>query len=263
MSVAQRNGTVIDGCETLPALFRKRVADLGSKVAVREKDFGIWNEYSWGDYGEQARLAGLGLKSLGLERRDVCSIASEVNKEWLFADLGVICIGGITNGVYPTDAPNQVEYLINDSGTRFYFAEDEEQLDKVLEVRERTPTLEKIIVFDMEGLRGLDDPMCLSFDALQDLGREYAETHPEVWDGEIDKARPDDLMILTYTSGTTGPPKGAMISQANMLFMMTTVQRCYGVYGTDEQLGFLPLAHVAGRMFYTFTPIESGCVVNL
>ena len=255
--------TVIDGCETVPALFRKRVADLGEKVAIREKDYGIWNEYSWADYGEQARLVGLGLKALGLQRGDVCSIASEVNKEWMFADLGVICMGGVTNGVYPTDAPNQVEYLINDSGSRFYFAEDEEQLDKVLEVRERTPTLEKIIIFDMEGLRRLDDPMCLSFEALQALGRDYAETHPEAWDDEIDKARADDLMILTYTSGTTGPPKGAMISEANMLFMMTTVQSCYGVYATDEQLGFLPLAHVAGRMFYTFTPIESGCVVNL
>ena len=263
MSNPQTSATAIDGCDTLPALFRKRVADLGSKVAIREKDFGIWNEYSWTDYGEQARFAGLGLKSLGLERGDICSVASEVNKEWIFADLGVICVGGITNGVYPTDAPNQVEYLINDSGSRFYFAEDEEQLDKVLEVRERTPTLEKIIIFDMEGLRALDDPMCLSFDALQDLGREYAETHPEVWDSEIDKARADDLMILTYTSGTTGPPKGAMITQANMLFMMATVQRCYGVSPTDEQLGFLPLAHVAGRMFYTFAPIESGCVVNL
>ena len=263
MSNPQTSATAIDGCDTLPALFRKRVADLGSKVAIREKDFGIWNEYSWTDYGEQARFAGLGLKSLGLERGDICSVASEVNKEWIFADLGVICVGGITNGVYPTDAPNQVEYLINDSGSRFYFAEDEEQLDKVLEVRERTPTLEKIIIFDMEGLRALDDPMCLSFDGLLDLGRAYAETHPEIWDNEIDKARADDLMILTYTSGTTGPPKGAMITQANMLFMMATVQRCYGVYPTDEQLGFLPLAHVAGRMFYTFAPIESGCVVNL
>ena len=263
MSIPGQGTTVIDGCDTLPGLFRKRVADLGAKVAIREKDFGIWNEYSWADYGEQARLAGLGLKSLGLERGDICSIASEVNKEWMFADLGVICIGGITNGVYPTDAPNQVEYLINDSGTRFYFAEDEEQLDKVLEVRERTPTLEKIVIFDMEGLRALDDPMCLSFDALLELGREYAETHQNVWDDEIDKARADDLMILTYTSGTTGPPKGAMISEANMLFMMTTVQDCYGVYPSDEQLGFLPLAHVAGRMFYTFAPIESGCVVNL
>ena len=255
--------TTIDGCTTVPALLRKRVADLGSKVALREKDFGIWNEYSWSDYGEHARLAGLGLKALGLERGDVCSIASEVNKEWIFADLGIICGGGITNGVYPTDASNQVEYLINDSGTRFYFAEDEEQLDKVLEVRERTPTLEKIIIFDMEGLRRLDDPMCLSFEALLELGRRHGEAHPEAWDEGIDKAGPDDLMILTYTSGTTGPPKGAMISQGNMLFMMSTVQRCYGVFDTDEQLGFLPLAHVAGRMFYTFSAIESASVVNL
>ncbi len=255
--------TVIDGCDTVPSLFRQRVAELGAKVALREKDFGIWNEYTWADYGEHARLAGLGLKALGLERGDACSIASEVNKEWMFADLGVICTGGITNGVYPTDAPNQVEYLINDSGTRFYFAEDEEQLDKVLEVRERTPTLEKIVIFDMEGLRSLDDPMCLSFEALQDLGRDYGEANLAAWDEEIDKARPDDLMILTYTSGTTGPPKGAMISQANMLFMMKTVQDCYGVFDTDEQLGFLPLAHVAGRMFYTFSAIESRSVVNL
>ena len=263
MIETRQGTTIIDGCATVPALFRKRAAELGSKVALREKDFGIWNEYSWADYGEQARLAGLGLRALGLRRGDVCSIASEVNKEWLFADLGVICAGGVTNGVYPTDASNQVEYLVNDSGSRFYFAEDEEQLDKVLEVRERTPTLEKIIIFDMEGLRRLDDPMCLSFDELLALGQRYGEANPESWDEAIDQAEPGDLMILTYTSGTTGPPKGAMISQANMLFMMATLQRCYGVFDTDEQLGFLPLAHVAGRMFYTFSPLESSSVVNL
>ncbi len=254
----------IDGCATVPALFRKRVADLGAeKVALREKDFGIWNEYSWADWGERARLVGNGLKALGLARGDVCSVAAEVVKEWLFADLGIICMGGVTNGVYPTDSSTQVEYLINDSGTRFYFVEDEEQLDKVLAVRERTPTLEKIIIFDMEGLRKLDDPMCMSFDALVDLGSAFAAENPAVWDEEIDAARPGDLMILTYTSGTTGPPKGAMISEANMMFMMGTLQGCYGVRPSDEQLGFLPLAHVAGRMFYTFVVIEAGSVVNL
>ena len=254
----------IDGCATVPALFRKRVADLGAeKVALREKDFGIWNEYSWADWGERARLVGNGLKALGLARGDVCSVAAEVVKEWLFADLGIICMGGVTNGVYPTDSSTQVEYLINDSGTRFYFVEDEEQLDKVLAVRERTPTLEKIIIFDMEGLRKLDDPMCMSFDALIDLGSAFAAENPAVWDEEIDAARPGDLMILTYTSGTTGPPKGAMISEANMMFMMGTLQGCYGVRPSDEQLGFLPLAHVAGRMFYTFVVIEAGSVVNL
>ena len=263
MNAEVKGEVLIDGCATIPALFQKRVADLGAKVAFREKDFGIWNEYTWGDWGEQARLVAGGLKALGLERGDVCSVAAEVVKEWLFADLGIICAGGVTNGVYPTDSPTQVEYLINDSGTRFYFAEDEEQLDKVLEVRERTPTLEKVIIFDMEGLRNLDDPMCLSFDAFLDMGRDYGAEHPEVWDREIAAAAPGDLMILTYTSGTTGPPKGAMISQGNMMFMVRTLQGTYGIHHDDEQLGFLPLAHVAGRMFYTFVVIEACSVVNL
>ncbi len=254
---------VVHGCRTISELFLKRVAENADKVALREKDFGIWNEYTWRDYGEQARWVGHGLKALGLQRGDVCSIASEINKEWMFADLGVITMGGVTNGVYPTDAANQVEYLITDSGTRFYFAEDEEQLDKVLEVRERTPTLEKIIIFDMEGLRNFSDPQCLSFAELLEIGQAHAQENVALWEDEIRAAEPDDLMVLTYTSGTTGPPKGAMISQANMLFMAKNLQDVYGVYPEDEQLGFLPLAHVAGRMFYTFLALESCSVVNL
>ena len=253
---------VVDGHSTMSALFKARVTELESKVVIREKDFGIWNEYTWADWGEYAKLVGLGLKALGLERGDVCSIASEINKEWMFADLGVICIGGVCNGVYPTDAPNQVEYLISDSSTRFYFAEDEEQLDKVLEVRERTPTLKKIIIFDMEGLRHLDDEMCMSFQELLELGREQM-ANDDVWEGEIEEAKPDDLMILTYTSGTTGPPKGAMISQANMMFMTNTIQNSLGLTEVDRQLGFLPLAHVAGRMLYTFAVICSKSIVHL
>ncbi|MDE0368469.1 MAG: AMP-binding protein [Gammaproteobacteria bacterium] len=257
------NEQTVDGCDTLPRLFRKRVAEWSETVALREKDFGIWNEYTWADYGEQARLVGLGLKALGLKRGDVCSVAAEVCREWVFTDLGINCIGGVTNGVYPTDAPVQVEYLVNDSFTRFYFAEDEEQLDKILEVRERTPTLEKIVIFDMEGLRNFRDGACLSYEDLLALGRAYGEEHPDVWNREIDAARPKDLMVLTYTSGTTGPPKGAMISQRNMLFMMRNMQQIYGFRDTDEQLGFLPLAHIAGRMFYISSAIASGCVVNL
>ena len=124
------------GCSTISQLFEQRVNSMPNKVALREKDFGIWNEYTWQAYGDHARWIGLGLKALGLTRGDVCSIASEVNKEWMFADMGIICIGGVTNGVYPTDAANQVAYLINDSQTRYYFAENEEQLDKVLAVRQ-------------------------------------------------------------------------------------------------------------------------------
>jgi long-chain acyl-CoA synthetase len=267
-TIATTTGTaaraqIVDGCATVPALFWKRVTERGDKVALREKDLGIWNEYTWAMWGERARLVGLGLKALGIERGDVCSVAGEVCKEWLFADLGIIGIGGVTNGIYPTDSSAQVEYLINDSGTRFYFAEDEEQLDKVLEVRARTPSLEKIIVFDMEGLRNFSDPQCLSFDRLIEIGRDHDARHPGMWELELAKAEPDDLMILTYTSGTTGAPKGAMICQRNMMYMMRNLQQVFGIDEQDEQLAFLPLAHVAGRMFYVFSVIESCSIVNL
>jgi len=263
MSSANVELQLIDGCDTAAKLFRKRVTELPEKVAVREKDFGIWNEYTWHDYGEWARHCGLGLKALGMQRGDVCSIAAEMCKEWLFADLGVVCVGGITNGVYPTDAPNQVEFLVSDSRTRFYFAEDEEQLDKILTVRASTPTLERIIIFDMEGLRHLDDDMCMSFDSLLQLGRDYEAEHAELWDEEVDRSTPTELLTLTYTSGTTGKPKGAMIENRNMLFMAKTLQRIYGIDEGDDQLGFLPLAHIAGKMFYTYSPMEACSIINL
>ena len=253
----------IDGHTDLPSLFRHRVTTLADRVVIREKDFGIWNEYTWNDYGRYAKQLGLGLISLGMNRGDVCSVAAEVCKEWLFTDLGIVCAGGITNGVYPTDAVNQVEYLVRDSGTRFYFAEDEEQLDKILEIRDRTPTLQKIIIFDMEGLRHFKDDMCISFEELLQLGRDYETENPDAWQSVSGGASAEDLLTLTYTSGTTGAPKGAMISHRNMLYMMITLQRIYGIKPTDEQIGFLPLAHVAGRMFYTFATLEAASVINL
>ena len=263
MSNDGRDLTAIEGFRTIPGLFWHRVITESDRVAIREKDFGIWNEYTWRHYGEQARLIGLGLKALGLQRGDVCSIASEINREWLFADLGIICAGGVTNGVYPTDSANQVEYLITDSGTRFYFAEDEEQLDKVLEVRESTPTLEKVIIFDMEGLRSFHDEQCIGIEELLDIGRAWLADHPEIWEREIRAADPEDLMIMTYTSGTTGRPKGAMISHRNMIYQMNLLREALPMHRGDEQLGFLPLAHIAGRVFYTFAPMQSCATVNI
>ena len=262
-NMAMSTDRTFDSFDSVGAVFQHRVDSFPEKVCIREKDFGIWNEYTWADWGEYAQLIGYGLHALGLQRGDIVSIASEINKEWLFADLATICIGGICNGVYPTDASNQVEYLINDSCTKFYFAENEEQLDKVLTVRERTPSLEKIIVFDMEGLQELNDAMCLSVYELYELGRAHRERHPHLWTQEIGRAQSEDTMILTYTSGTTGPPKGAMITHRNVLFMMSCTQDCFCVNDADRILGFLPLAHVAGRMLYTFLVIESRAIVHL
>ena len=147
---------VFDGCDTLPRLFRKRYTEEAGKVAMREKDLGIWRSISWADYGEAARNAGQGLMALGLARGEVVSILSETNKEWMFADLGAICAGASSSGVYTTDSAKQLEYIVNDSSSAFLFVENEEQLDKYLQVRDRVPTLRKVIIMDLEGLRDFD-----------------------------------------------------------------------------------------------------------
>ena len=148
---------IIEGCDTIAKLFWHRVEQLGDKVAMREKNFGIWEPFTWTEYGNKAREIGMGLLALGLQRQDVCSVVSENNKEWLYTDMGILGSGGVTSGVYTTDSSKQLEYLVTDSATRFLFVENEEQLDKFLEVRERTPTIEKVIVFDPEGLHEFAD----------------------------------------------------------------------------------------------------------
>ena len=220
MTTVKYNPILIEGCDTVVKLFRHRVGQLGDKVAMREKNYGIWESFTWSDYGRKAGEIGMGLLSLGLSRGDVCSIVSDNNKEWLFADMGILCSGGVTSGVYTTDSSQQLEYLANDSGTRFLFVENEEQLDKYLEVRENTPTIKKVIVFDPEGLHEFADDQVMMLEDLYELGRTHYENHPDLWDREIDRAKPEDLMVLIYTSGTTGPPKGAMISHLNAIYQI-------------------------------------------
>ncbi len=251
-----------DGHATLPGLFRHRVNELGARVAMREKEFGIWKPISWTEYGRRVRAIGLGLVALGLERGDVVAILSENNKEWIFSDVGAICVGGVSCGIYPTDSANQVEYIVNNSKAEFLFVENEEQLDKYLAVRERVPTLKKVIVYDMEGLRDFADPAVMPIDRLYALGAEYEKAHPEEWNKRVDEAQPEDLMILIYTSGTTGPPKGAMISHRNVIFQMTAGQSGVSVEDGDEQLCFLPLCHIAERSFSVFWQLASKSIIN-
>ena len=254
--------TVIDGAETTCQLFWQRVKKYGSKVAMREKDFGIWQSITWTEYGEKARAAGLGLVSLGLKRGETVSILSDNNPEWLFLDMGILGVGGVSNGVYTTDSSKQVEYLCRDSRTRIFVAENEEQLDKILEVRERLPELLKIVVLDMEGLRDFDDDMVISIEDLYRLGEAFHKENPDFWEEQIALSKPNDLAILIYTSGTTGPPKGAMISHRNLMFQISNLSPIVGFGPTDEQLSFLPLCHVAERSFSVFLPLFSGSVVN-
>jgi len=252
----------VHGQDTLPRLFRHVVGQRGDAVAMREKDLGVWRSVTWRQYGERARRVGLGLVALGLRPRDVVSIIAENGPEWLYTDLGTMSVGGVTNGIYTTDSPRQVEYIVNDSGTRFFFAGDEEQLDKILEGRARCPGLVKIVVFDVEGLHGFADAQVMSFDALLELGTRYEREHPGAWDSLVEIAKPEDLAILVYTSGTTGPPKGAMLSHRNIIFQLGFTDYLTEPRAGDQQLSFLPLSHVAERSFTIFYPLSTGSTVN-
>src|SRR5215813_7274453 len=252
----------VRGQDTLPRLFRLAVAERGDKVAMREKDLGIWKAITWREYGQRARHVGLGLVALGLRPRDVVSIIADNCPEWLYTDLGVLSVGGVTNGIYTTDSPRQIEYIVNDSGTRFFFADDEEQLDKILEVRARCPQLVKIIVFDTEGLHGFKDEQVMTFDDLLELGGRYDAEHPDAWGRMIEIAQPEDLAILVYTSGTTGPPKGAMLSHRNILFQLGYADFIADPHPGDQQLSFLPLCHIAERTVTVFYPLRTGATVN-
>ncbi len=252
----------IDGCDTLAKLFLRRCLALGERTAHREKTLGVWRSHSWAAFLESARAIGLGLAALGLERGEVVSILSEDNKEWIYADLGVQCMGGIVSGVYPTDSAGQVAFLLENSASRYLIVENAEQLDKFLQIRDRVPGIRKCVVLDREGLHGFDDPQILFLDELYAVGREAHDREPDRFRREAEASRPGDTAILIYTSGTTGRPKGAMISHRNIVCSAASALGALPTREGDEQLCFLPLCHVLERLVSVFVPIAAKSVVN-
>ncbi|MBU6273090.1 MAG: AMP-binding protein, partial [Betaproteobacteria bacterium] len=249
---------------TLPALFWKRVAELGERPMMRQKDLGIWRTYSWREVGTLVSEIGAGLVALGFAPGEVASVLANTRREWVWADLAVLSVGGVCNGIYPTDAASQVQYLCTDSASVYLFVENDEQLDKALEVRDQLPLLRKLIVFDMEGLASLDDPQVISLDALRALGRERLQAEPGLLEARAAARGSDDVAILVYTSGTTGRPKGAMITHRNVCSVLSGLSSSAfeGVREADERIAFLPLCHVAERMIGEYVPIMRRSVVN-
>jgi long-chain acyl-CoA synthetase len=257
----------VEGNTTVSALFRHRRNQFGERVAHREKDLGIWKSYSWNDYYRHACQIGAGLVSLGLKRGQVVAILSEDNRYWLYCDMGIVLVGGITTGVYTTDSASQLSYLMNDSEAPFLFIENDEQLDKYLEARDSKDGdgmagVEKVIVYERDGLRDFHDDKVIFIDELLELGQAWLDQHPGFIDAEIEKADGNDTLMLVYTSGTTGPPKGAMISHRNMLYQIAYAIPMLEVEDTDEQLCFLPLCHIYERLLSVYGQLGAGTTVN-
>ncbi len=255
---------------TTVASLAKSWADRAPRqVAMREKDFGIWKEYTWGDTWELIELAAHGLLALGVEPGDRVSIHAEDRPEWVILDLATVAVRGITVGFYPTNPAAEVEYLLQDCGACVHFAEDEEQYDKVDEIgRETLPGLRKIIFVEPRGMVGKDDDRLLFWDNFIEEGRHHREQHPNAVAERMAAARADDVMTLVYTSGTTGPPKGAMLTNSNSAFCIDVIVNAGNrVPGgppnpKDQIVTYLPLCHVAERIFSTWTMVGAGPVLN-
>jgi long-chain acyl-CoA synthetase len=236
-------------------LFLSRVAASSDKDALCEKRLGLWEPLTWSGYGLRAAVIGHALMALGLGKGDVVSILSQNSIDWVAVDMGTLGMGGVCSGIYPTDSAAQVEYLLKDSDTRVIFVEDEEQLDKVLLARERCPRLSKIVVFDTKGLSHFSDPMVISLGAFLELGRGHAAKHPGAWHDAAARQTPDDPAIIVYTSGTTGPAKGALVTHRSLLFICYSARQNFDRHDGDTLLSFLPLCHMAERVVGSYLQI--------
>jgi long-chain acyl-CoA synthetase len=248
--------------ETLLTYFHRHVKERPHKVALREKEYGIWRDITWAEYGEKVRQVAMGLISMGLKKGEPVCIISENRPEWVYADFGIMSAGGVTTGIYTTNAAEQCGYIVQNSQSRFYIAENEEQFDKTLKFRKETPHLEKVIVIEMEGLKRFRDPLLMSFEDLLKLGKEYDQKNPGLFEQRLSEVTPEDLAVLIYTSGTTGPPKGAMLTHRNLVFMSEAMVAVNPIQEGDETLSYLPLCHIFEQLFTVLINARYGTTVN-
>jgi long-chain acyl-CoA synthetase len=258
-----------DAAITIPQLLRQRAMIHGDKLALREKEYGIWNPYSWNHYHLTARAVALGLLSLGIKPGDRIAIAAEDTPEWFYADLGTQMIGAVAVGIYPTNPWVELQYIVRHSGARVVITGDQEQTDKVIDAMANNgglPEVEAIVCIDMKGMRHYRQPNLMSFERLCELGKTHAGENPDAdaaLDRLITQASPDDVSIMVYTSGTTGPPKGAMLTHRNLVYAAYTYAQTVGIADKPfESVCYLPLCHVAERCYSLVMQLALGGVVS-
>ncbi len=249
-------------CDTPQKVFLMRCSMWATQPALRHKRRGLWQTTSWANYLANTRAVGLALAAMGLQRGDVVCVLAENRPEWLYADMGAQCMGLIGNGIYPTASPEQVAFILQHSLARVLFVENQEQLEKALSVRDSCPDLLRIVVMEREGLRTLNDQGVMFFDDLLAQGEALVHTQPKAFEQHIALGQPDDTAFLVYTSGTTGPPKGAMVSNRNVVFQLGQAPSYLNAKVGDRSLSFLPLCHIAERMASSFNPLAVGLVVH-
>lgn len=247
---------------TFPQILREKSTKNGSKVAYREKDFGIWNEVTYREFFEHVKSFSLGLAKLGLKRKDKVAIIGDNRPEWVISELAAQSLGGITVGIYQESLPDEIAYILDNCDATIVIAEDQEQVDKLFEISERIPKVQKIIYYDPRGMRNYEDENLLFFHDVQELGENFDKEAPDFFEIELSKGLSEDTAILSYTSGTTGNPKGTMLSYGNLLEMAKNLSSIDPLNESDEYLSFLPLAWIGEQMMTLGMGLYNGLIIN-
>jgi long-chain acyl-CoA synthetase len=248
--------------DTFPKLLLHNAERLGGRAALREKDLGIWRETSWRRYGERVRDFSLGLVALGLERGGKVAVIGDNRPEWVIAELAAQSAGAASIGIYQDSNLTEVAYIIDHCDARFVIAEDQEQVDKILDMIDQLPKVAHVVYADPRGLRRYKHEKLSSFEEVEKRGREMHARDPQLFARNVEQGKGSDLAMICYTSGTTGSPKGAMLTFANLLSMAMNLHQVDPRRPTDEFVSFLPLAWIGEQMMSVATALAIGFTIN-
>jgi long-chain acyl-CoA synthetase len=249
--------------DTLPKLLRFQAGRFeDKKVALREKEFGIWQEFTWKIYFERVKFFALGLLSLGLKRGEKVSIIGDNRPEWVIAELSAQSVGAVPLGIYQDSTLKEVSYVIDHSDSTFVVAEDQEQVDKILDMKEQLPKVRYVIFSDPRGMRNYQDSHLIEFTEVENFGRELDEREPELFEKMLGQTSWEGLALICYTSGTTGFPKGSMLTYRNLLSMAKNLHQIDPKRESDDYVSFLPLAWIGEQMMSLSSALLIGFTVN-
>jgi long-chain acyl-CoA synthetase len=250
------------GMDTFPKLALDNARRMPDKVAIREKGYGIWQAYTWARYVEATRDIALGLAALGFARGDRTAIVGDNRPELYWAMLATQALGGIPVPLYQDSIEAEMQYIVDHAEARFAVVEDQEQVDKLLRVKAECPHLQHVIYKDARGLRHYDDPCLVSLDAVRELGRMFGREHPSAFEEAVANGSADDVAVICYTSGTTGRPKGAMLTHRNLIVTARSAVAREKLSPADEVVAYLPMAWIGDHMFSFGQSIVAGFTTN-
>ena len=249
--------------DTLPKLLKSNYEKYGAKgIALRRKEFGLWTEYSWKDYYDKVKYFGLGLLSLGFKKGNKLAIIGDNDPEWYWAEIGALSIGGIAFGIYVDCMPPEIKYYLEHSDATFVVAHDQEQVDKVLLLKEEIPTLRKIIYWEPKGLWNYKDPLLTSFEELEKFGREYEKKHPDLFEETLENGKSDDIAVFCYTSGTSGLPKGAMLTHKYLTKTVELWANVDNVKDRENYFSYIPPAWATEQFLGITMGLVKAWIVN-